>query len=52
MKARLYDKYDKELVPALQEKLKYWNVHQIPRMEKIVDNMGVSASLEKRADDD
>ena len=52
MKARLYDKYVKEVVPALKEKRKYGNVHQIPRMEKIVVNMGVSASLEKSAVDD
>ena len=52
MKARLYDKYVKEVVPALKERHKYPNVHQIPRMEKIVVNMGVSASLEKSALDD
>jgi large subunit ribosomal protein L5 len=52
MKARLYEKYVNEVVPALKEKRKYSNVHQIPRMEKIVVNMGVSASLEKSAIDD
>jgi large subunit ribosomal protein L5 len=52
MKARLYDKYVKEVVPALKEKRKYTNPHQVPRMEKIVVNMGVSASLEKSAIDD
>ena len=52
MKARLYEKYVKEVVPALKEKRKYSNPHQIPRMEKIVVNMGVSASLEKSAVDD
>src|SRR5436309_7233357 len=52
MKARLYDKYVKEVVPALKEKRKYTNVHQVPRMEKIVVNMGISASLEKSAIDD
>jgi len=52
MKARLYDKYVKEVVPVLKEKHKYANVHQIPRMEKIVVNMGVSASLEKNAVED
>jgi large subunit ribosomal protein L5 len=52
MKARLYDKYLKEVVPALKEKRQYKNVHQIPRMEKIVVNMGVSASLEKGAIED
>src|SRR5262244_3696920 len=52
MKARLYEKYVKEVAPALKEKRKYSNVHQIPKMEKIVVNMGVSASLEKSAVDD
>ena len=52
MKARLYEKYVKEVVPALKEKRKYTNVHQIPKMKKIVVNMGVSASLEKSAIDD
>src|SRR6476646_8208479 len=52
MKARLYDKYVKEVVPAIKEKRKYGNVHQITRMTKIVVNMGVSASLEKSAVDD
>lgn len=52
MKARLYEKYTNEVVPALKAKHQYQNVHQIPRMEKIVVNMGVSASLEKGAIDD
>jgi large subunit ribosomal protein L5 len=52
MKARLYNKYVNEVVPALKEKHKFANVHQIPRMMKIVVNMGVSASLEKNAIDD
>ena len=52
MKPRLYEKYVSEVMPALKEKRKYSNVHQIPKMEKIVVNMGVSASLEKGAIDD
>ncbi|HXT12569.1 MAG TPA: 50S ribosomal protein L5 [Candidatus Angelobacter sp.] len=52
MKSRLYEKYKNEVVPALRDKHKYGNVHQIPRFEKIVVNMGVSASLEKSAIDD
>jgi large subunit ribosomal protein L5 len=52
MKARLYNKYLKEVVPALKEKHKYSNPHEVPRLEKIVINMGVSASLEKSAIDD
>ncbi len=34
------------------EKRQYKNVHQVPRVEKIVINMGVSASLEKGAVED
>ena len=52
MKSRLYEKYKSEVMPALKERHKYTNVHQIPRFEKIVVNMGVSASLEKSAIDD
>jgi large subunit ribosomal protein L5 len=52
MKSRLYDKYKKEVVPALKEKHNYTNVHQIPKMVKIVVNMGVSASSEKGALED
>jgi large subunit ribosomal protein L5 len=52
MKSRLYGKYKNEVVPALKEKHQYKNVHQIPKMVKIVVNMGVSASLEKGALED
>ena len=52
MKARLYEKYVKEVAPALKERRQYANVHEVPRMMKIVVNMGVSASLEKSAIDD
>ncbi len=36
----------------MMEKWKYGNIHQVPRIEKVVINMGVSASLEKGAVDD
>jgi large subunit ribosomal protein L5 len=52
MKARLYNKYMSDVVPALKAKHKYTNVHQIPRLMKIVVNMGISASLEKNAIED
>ncbi len=52
MKARLYKKYVEAVVPALKEQHKYTNPHQVPRIEKIVVNMGVPASLEKSALDD
>src|ERR1700733_10538627 len=52
MKARLYDKYRNDVVPALKQKHNYTNVHQIPKLVKIVVNMGVPASLEKGAVED
>jgi large subunit ribosomal protein L5 len=52
MKPRLQEKYEKEVRPALMEKWKYKNIYQVPRLEKIVIHMGVSASLEKTAVDD
>ncbi len=38
---RLLTKYREEIAPALQQKFGYDNVMQIPRLEKIVVNMGV-----------
>jgi len=52
MKPRLYTKYIEEVRTALTQKRGYKNVHQVPRIEKIVVNMGVSASLEKGALED
>ena len=52
MKSRLYKKYQDEVVPALKAKHNYTNVHQIPKLVKIVVNMGISASLEKGAMED
>jgi len=52
MKARLYQKYIDEVRPAMMEARKYKNAHQVPRLEKIVLNMGVSATLEKGAVED
>ncbi len=52
MKSRLYQKYIDEVRPALLKDGRFKNPHQVPVMEKIVINMGVSASLEKVALDD
>ena len=52
MKPRLQTKYESEVRQALVQKRGYKNPHQVPKMEKIVVNMGVSASLEKSALDD
>lgn len=39
--ARLKEKYKKDVVPALQEKFKYKSTMQVPKLEKVVLNMGV-----------
>jgi large subunit ribosomal protein L5 len=52
MKARLYRKYAQDVVPALKARHNFANLHQVPRMTKIVVNMGVSADLEKTAVED
>ena len=41
MENRLKDKYVSEVVPALKQKFGYKNVMQIPRVDKIVINMGL-----------
>ncbi len=52
MKPRLQEKYETEVRKAMTDKWQYKNVHQVPRLEKIVIHMGVSASLERTAIDD
>jgi large subunit ribosomal protein L5 len=45
MAPRLKEKYVSEVVPALTEQLEYANVNEVPRLEKIVVNMGVGAAV-------
>jgi len=52
MKPRLQVKYLEEVRQALQQKRGYKNVHQIPKLDKIVINMGVRSDLEKVAVED
>ncbi len=44
---RLKRRYDEELRAALQEKLGLGNVMQVPRLEKIVVNMGVGRATQQ-----
>ena len=46
MAPRLKEKYRKEVVPALKEQLGLGNVNEVPRLEKIVVNMGVGAAVQ------
>jgi large subunit ribosomal protein L5 len=43
--ARLKDKYEKEVVPALQEKFQYKSIMQVPRITKICINRGIGAAV-------
>jgi large subunit ribosomal protein L5 len=45
MNNRLYEKYKKEVVPALTSKFGYTSVMQVPKLEKIVINMGVGDAV-------
>lgn len=43
---RLKEQYNSEIVPALKEKFGYENIMQVPKIEKIVINMGVGEAKE------
>ncbi len=45
IKARLADTYRKEIIPALQKKFNYKSIMQVPKLHKIVVNMGVGAAV-------
>jgi len=44
--ARLQDQYKAEIVPKLKEKFGYRNVMQVPRLTKVVVNMGLGDAIE------
>ncbi|HSH36350.1 50S ribosomal protein L5 [Schnuerera sp.] len=41
MTSRLKEKYQNEVIPALMERFQYRNIMEVPRLEKVVINMGV-----------
>ena len=46
MTARLKERYNNEIRNQLQEKFKYKNVMQIPKLEKVVINMGLGEAIQ------
>jgi large subunit ribosomal protein L5 len=46
--ARLLERYQKEIIPSLQQKLGRKNVLSLPRLQKIVVNMGVGKALQDK----
>ncbi len=47
--ARLFDRYQKEIVPQLKKKLGRDNLLSLPRLQKIVVNMGVGKALQDKS---
>jgi large subunit ribosomal protein L5 len=45
---RLREQYFKEILPALAKKLGRKNIHALPRLEKIVVNMGVGSAITEK----
>ena len=43
---RLKDKYKNEVVPAMIQKFGYKNIMQVPKLEKIVVNMGLGEAIQ------
>lgn len=43
--SRLKEKYEQEVVPALMDKFGYKNRLQVPRLEKVVINMGLGEAI-------
>ncbi len=41
MASRYKDRYKQEIIPKLLERFKYGNVNQVPKVEKVVVNVGV-----------
>jgi large subunit ribosomal protein L5 len=46
MTARLKERYNNEIRSKLQEKFKYANTMQIPKLEKVVINMGLGEAIQ------
>ena len=42
---RLFEKYKKDIIPSLMKSFNYKSVMQVPKLEKIVVNMGVGAAV-------
>lgn len=43
--SQLNEKYKKEVVPALMKRFSYQNVMQVPRLEKVVLNIGIGEAI-------
>jgi large subunit ribosomal protein L5 len=46
MRPRLLERYRKDVVPRLSKEFSYGNVHEVPRLEKIVVNVGLGEATQ------
>ncbi|MCB5245627.1 MAG: 50S ribosomal protein L5 [Candidatus Cloacimonadaceae bacterium] len=46
---RLKEHYKNTVIPNLQKQFNYKNIHQVPKLEKIVVSMGVGAATQNKA---
>jgi large subunit ribosomal protein L5 len=44
--ARLKERYKNEIIPTLMKEFQYGNVMQVPRLDKVVINMGVGTAVQ------
>jgi large subunit ribosomal protein L5 len=44
--ARLYEDYKTRIVPALMKRFEYKNIHQVPRLLKVVVNVGAGEAVQ------
>jgi large subunit ribosomal protein L5 len=44
--ARLKERYRSEIIPALMKEFQYTNVMQVPKLDKVVINMGVGTAVQ------
>jgi len=44
--ARLYEVYKQEITPKLMDKFQYKNVMQVPKIEKVIINIGVGEAIQ------
>ena len=46
MKPRLKDTYKSDIITKMVDEFNYTNVHQVPRLEKVVINVGLGEALQ------
>ncbi len=44
--ARLFEQYKQEITPKLMEKFAYKNIMQVPKLEKVIINVGVGEAIQ------